>query len=291
MVSRLGASPIVGLSKSKVAEASEGIMRDDGRFAHSFVVSLDKIKPDPEQPRSHFDGEDLKDLATSMEELGLLQPIVVRKDPAPEQRRSYIIVYGERRWRAAQMLGWSEIQVLESVGNHEEKALVENMQRVNLNPIEEARGIKRLIEARGFTHERCAETLGLSRISVTELLRIITLPDEFLGEIAKGKANVSRSLLIELARLPAGDVRNGLLERALSGDLTVKMLRQARNSPDPERKQPQREPKEKPPGFENGSLDRLLSGIQSVRSGAYKMTAQEREKLQKIRELIEFTLG
>jgi ParB family transcriptional regulator, chromosome partitioning protein len=290
MVSRLGAaSPITGLSKSKVAEASAGIMSDDDRFAHTFVVPLDKIQPDPGQPRGHFDEGDLKDLSASMDELGLLQPIVVRKDPNPEQRRSYIIVYGERRWRAAKMLGWKDIQVSESTGSHEEKALVENMQRVGRNPIEEARGIQRLIQARGFTHERCAQALGLTRISVTEVLHILVLPEDFLEKVANGEANVSRSILIELARLPDGDVRSRLLEMALSGELTVKMLRQARNSSN--RPKPQRSPKERPPGFEAGSLERLLTGVQSVRSGAYKITAPEKERLQKIREEIDFILG
>jgi ParB family chromosome partitioning protein len=161
------------------------------------VVRLTEVEPNPTQPRKVFENEPLEALAESIAQHGIIQPIVVRPKDG-----MYMIVTGERRWRAARMAGLSEVPVIIIEADDRkaaELALVENLQRKDLNPVEEARAYADLIEEYSYTQEEIAKKVGRSRSSITNSLRLLDLPDAVLeklayGEILEGHAKVLLSL-------------------------------------------------------------------------------------------------
>ena len=173
------------------------------------TLRLNEIEPNREQPRKNFDDESISSLADSIKQHGILQPLLVRPYGS-----SYQIVAGERRWRAARMLGLSEVPVqVKELSDIEtmQIALIENLQRENLNPVEEAKGYSELVESFGMTQEEVAKTVGRSRSAVANSMRLLALPDEVLdmlenGDISVGHGKALLSFdddekLIEAARL------------------------------------------------------------------------------------------
>jgi ParB family chromosome partitioning protein len=162
-------------SKSRAAAAS----------SLGFTAPIEELHANRGQPRTHFDETALDELAQSIREVGVLEPILVRKRSAG----GYEIIAGERRWRAAQRAGLHEVPVfMRELGNAEafEAALIENLQREDLNPVETARGFQRLLEEHGHTQETIAKRVGKDRTSVTNVLRLLKLPASVLDRIAAG---------------------------------------------------------------------------------------------------------
>ena len=158
-------------------------------------VPMDQIKSNPYQPRTNFDEAGLKELASSIAEHGVIQPILVTTSPD-----GYTIIAGERRFKAAQMVGVDTIPAIVKEVDNESQikvALVENLQREDLNPIEEATAYKSLIDEFGFTQEKIAKTLGKSRSAVANTLRLLTLPEDIQKDLAAGDISMgqARSLL------------------------------------------------------------------------------------------------
>jgi ParB family chromosome partitioning protein len=150
-----------------------------------FTAPIEELHANRGQPRTHFDEAALEELAQSIREVGILEPILVRKRSAG----GYEIIAGERRWRAAQRAGLHEVPVfMRELGNAEafEAALIENLQREDLNPVETARGFQRLLEEHGHTQETIAKRVGKDRTSVTNVLRLLKLPASVLDRIAAG---------------------------------------------------------------------------------------------------------
>lgn len=159
-------------------------------------LRLSEIEPNKDQPRTHFDEEALQELADSITTHGLLQPIVVR----PVIGGTYQIVAGERRWRACRIAGLTTVPVIiKSLDDKQtmELALIENLQRKDLNPVEESRGYARLLKEFELTQEEVAERVGKSRSAVTNALRLLNLPDDMLNALADGRisAGHARTLL------------------------------------------------------------------------------------------------
>lgn len=152
------------------------------------TIKINDIEPRKDQPRKHFDEESIQLLADSIAIHGVLQPIIVRENS--DFPGSYEIIAGERRWRAAKMAGLSEIPVV-TVGGDDLKiaqiSLVENVQRENLNPVEEAFAYQALIERFGLTQEQLSKEVGKSRSAIANMLRLIDLPDEVLELLKEGK--------------------------------------------------------------------------------------------------------
>lgn len=181
------------------------------------MVPIEQIRPNPNQPRRSFDPDDLADLAASVREKGILQPLIVR----PTGAGGYEIVAGERRWRAAQKAQLHEIPVLiRDLDDTEvlEIAIIENIQRADLNAMEEASGYRQLMDKFGHTQEKLAEALGKSRSHIANLLRLLTLPDGVQDLVKTGdlSAGHARALItsdnpMDLARAV---VRDGLSVRA-----------------------------------------------------------------------------
>ncbi|MBV5317299.1 MAG: ParB/RepB/Spo0J family partition protein [Desulfobulbaceae bacterium] len=157
--------------------------RDEDRF---FMCDIDKISPNPHQPRSYFDGEKLEQLAASIREKGVIQPLLVTRSKG----NRYVLIAGERRLRAAKMAGCEEIPVvvMEQGSDNEglELALIENIQRHDLNPIEEAVAYARLMEEFHLTQEEVAKKVGRQRSTITNVLRLLGLPPSLRDDVAQG---------------------------------------------------------------------------------------------------------
>jgi ParB family chromosome partitioning protein len=182
-------------------------------------LPIEKIQPNPDQPRRMFSDDNLSELAASILAKGIIQPLIVRKSPKVPD--TYEIVAGERRWRAAQLAQLHELPVLVREFDDVEVlevAIIENIQRLDLNPVEEAAGYKQLMDKFGHTQEKLAEALSKSRSYIANLLRLLHLPDEVLNLLQSGalSAGHARALItsdnpVDLARQV---VSSGLSVRA-----------------------------------------------------------------------------
>jgi len=181
-------------------------------------VPVEKVHPNPEQPRRHFDAEALADLARSIGEKGIIQPLIVRA--SPDRPGEYEIVAGERRWRAAQMAKLHEVPVLlREFSDIEvlEVAIIENIQRADLNPVEEAAGYSQLMTKFGHTQEKLAEVLGKSRSHIANSVRLLNLPEEVQAHLRDGRlsAGHARALITapDAAALARKIIQKGLSVR------------------------------------------------------------------------------
>lgn len=209
-----------------------------------FHIELDKIHPNPYQPRREFDEETLKELAHSIQEYGIIQPLVVsrlrtEKDSGADVE--YQIIAGERRWRAAKLAGLPRVPVVvrkeEAPKGNLELALVENLQRSNLNPVETARAYSRLQDEFGLTQREVAQRVGKSREAVANTLRLLQLPSEIQDAIASGKIGESQARIL----LGISDIekQRRAFQELLEGKMSVRTLKEkvkdSKGGPDPEK--------------------------------------------------------
>ncbi|MBQ3138690.1 MAG: ParB/RepB/Spo0J family partition protein [Ruminococcus sp.] len=179
------------------------------------------IEPNRDQPRKHFSTESISTLADSIREHGILQPILVR----PLESGGYQIVAGERRWRAARMLGLDEVPVnIKELSDVEtmQIAIIENLQRENLNPIEEANGYNELIENYGMTQEQVGKLVGKSRSAVANAIRILALPEKILKLLENGDLTVGHAKA--LLTYDDDEMKIAIANRAAGGGMTVRQL-------------------------------------------------------------------
>ncbi|MDD5040711.1 MAG: ParB/RepB/Spo0J family partition protein [Patescibacteria group bacterium] len=181
-------------------------------------IPIGAIQPNPQQPRQHFDRPSLEDLIGSIKEHGIIQPLIVIK-----LKDGYELIAGERRLRAAKMLGLTTVPAIVRSASEQEKlelALVENVQRQNLNPIEKAYGYERLMEEFTLTQEAVAKKVGQNRATVANTLRLLTLSPEIQRAIAEGGLTEGHAKAL-LAIKDAGD-RDRLFKSIIAGGLTVR---------------------------------------------------------------------
>ena len=203
-----------GLS-ALMADVSETASTDASQSVSEQQVPIERIHPNPDQPRKRFDSAPLDDLVASIKEKGVLQPLIVR--PSSD---GYEIVAGERRWRAAQQAQLHSLPVLvRDFSDTEvlEVAIIENIQRADLNPIEEAAGYRQLMDRFGHTQERMAEALGKSRSHIANLLRLLNLPESIQTYISEGKLSAGHARALITAADP-----EGLAKKVIAGDLSVR---------------------------------------------------------------------
>ncbi len=187
------------------------------------TIDLSLIRPNPYQPRADFDEGEIKSLADSLRRQGLLQPVVVRPVPGG----LYQLVAGERRWRAAKVAGLEKIPVLVREVDDKrmlELALVENLQRRDLNPIEKARAFKQLMQLNGWTQEQLADAVGLGRPTVANFMRLLDLPAEIQEAVSRGTITMGHARAL-LAVGQRGQMLR-LLKKILEEDLSVRALEQ-----------------------------------------------------------------
>ena len=184
-------------------------------------IPIEDVHPSTAQPRKTFDGERLEELASSIRTQGIIQPLIVRTRPAG----GYELIAGERRWRAAQRAGLHEVPaVIRDVAPAQafEMALVENLQREDLNPIEEAAGYERLIAEFGYTQEKLADRVGKERSTVANSLRLLRLPDGVRGLVAQGRLSMGHARA--LLGLESPEAMERLARRTVAQDLSVRKV-------------------------------------------------------------------
>jgi ParB family chromosome partitioning protein len=205
----LPAAPIVP-STTPVAAPGERVER----------VALKRVHPCPFQPRKDFAPEALQELADSIKEQGIVQPLIVRP-----QGEGFELIAGERRWRAAQLIGLTEVPVIVREADDRavlELALIENLQRENLNAIEEAQGYARLIEEFQLRQEDAATKVGKSRVSVANALRLLKLPPDVQVQVRDGRLSVGHAKVI--LGLPGAEQQKLAAERAIKDSLNVRQV-------------------------------------------------------------------
>ena len=183
------------------------------------TLPLREIEPDPGQPRKTFDDETLAELSASIAEHGLLQPIAVRPKPSG----GYLIVAGERRWRASRMAGLTEVPVIVKDVTDEqamELALVENLQREDLDPVEEATGIRELMTRCNLTQEQAARKLGKSRSALANSLRLLSLPETVLELLKSGFITIGHAKVV--LGLPTPELQEEAAQMIADNQLNVR---------------------------------------------------------------------
>ena len=192
-------------------------------------ISISSIIRNKFQPRKNFDKEKMEELTSSIKERGIIQPIIVRK--SLDQMDKFEIIAGERRWQAAQNAGLHEVPVVEIEADNLkslEFAIVENVQRSDLNPIEEAKGYKKLIDEFNYDQEKVSKFIGKSRVHVTNCLRLLSLPDEVISLIEQNKISQGHAkVLVGLDN--AHFLARKIIEKKLSVRQTENLIRTLKN--------------------------------------------------------------
>lgn len=190
-------------------------------------VPIEQIVPNPDQPRRAFGPAELEDLANSIREKGIIQPLILRK--RPDGSAGYEIVAGERRWRAAQMVQLHAVPALIREYTDTEAleiAIIENIQRADLNPVEEAAGYRELMDRFGHTQEKMAEALGKSRSHIANMLRLLNLPDDVLGLLREGKLSAGHA-----RALVTSEDASGLAKAVVAKGLSVREVEKLAKKP------------------------------------------------------------
>jgi ParB family chromosome partitioning protein len=186
-------------------------------------IPIASIRPNPQQPREHFDEEALAALAESIREVGVLQPVLVR-----ESDDEFELIAGERRWRAARRVGLQTIPAIVRVADDAsmlQQAIVENVQREQLNPLEEAAAYQQLIEDFSFTHDEVATRVGKSRVTITNTLRLLQLPPSIQRHLKDGSLRMGHARA--LLGTPDRAFQEQLARRAVSEDMSVRAVEEA----------------------------------------------------------------
>ena len=223
MAGKKGGLGLTGLDKmfgTRSKKAPAPVIEERKAEENVGEVAVKNLRPNPYQPRTVFDPDKLKELVESVKHSGVIQPLIVRK-----KGRQYEIVAGERRWRAAREAGLSKVPVV--IRDYDdatmmEVALVENMQRSDLDPLEEARGIQNMMDALGLTQEEAARKLGKSRVAVTNALRLLKLPPEVQELVTAGKLTAGQAR--PLLGLPQAAQMVKVATQAVEGGWSARIL-------------------------------------------------------------------
>ena len=191
------------------------------------TVLVSSIRPNPFQPRKSFNDESLQSLASSVRELGVLQPLIVR--PVEGEENMYELIAGERRWRAASLAGLESVPVLVQDDVNDrlslEQAVVENLHRVDLHPLEEAAAYQQLIEEFDLTHEQVAQRVGKSRANITNTLRLLQLGD--VAQSALANSEISAGHARSLLAITDPDAQAMMVARVIKNELSVRATEEA----------------------------------------------------------------
>ena len=228
-----------GLGKGMAALLPVVSVAEDKNY---FLCPIEKIRPNPNQPRKQFAPEKLEELAASIREKGIIQPLVVTQKDG-----YYEIIAGERRWRASQKAGLRELPVVIREASEDaimELALIENIQREDLNAIEEAQAYKALVEHFGISQDEVAKRVGKNRTTVTNALRLLRLPDEIQQDVVEERMSMghARALLGLENETLIQKARHEILHRMLSVRAAEELVNRLKRGPRPEAAKPGRQP-------------------------------------------------
>ncbi len=231
----------------------DSVVQDIRSLRH---VPIEMLRPNPHNPRKHFAEEDLNALAQSLKDKGLLQPLVVR----PRTDGSFEIVAGERRWRASQRAGLHELPVLVRELDDQqtlEIALIENIQRSDLNPLEEARAYRQLLEQYSYTQQQLADAIGKSRSHIANTMRLLNLPDATLKQIETGELSAGHARALIATETP-----EELAEKIIKLKLSVRQTEDLARQTSPAG--PRRSAKDKHKDADTRALEKQLTDIMGL---------------------------
>ena len=222
---------------AKTAEAKADASSDEDRVIY---VDINDIKPNSAQPRMVFDEAKLQELAGSIKSNGVIQPLILR-----ESNNGYELVAGERRWRASRLAGLSSVPCI--IRNFDDRqnaivAIIENMQREDLNPIEEAKGLKSMTEKYGFTQEQVSSSLGRSRTYIANSIRLLKLPQDIQDYVSSGQMSAAhgRTIINIPDKVKQKEVADKIIRNDLSVRATEKLAEKIKDELRPERKKRKR---------------------------------------------------
>lgn len=218
----------LGRGLSALIPHADSFGEPDEKF---FLCPIETLEPNPLQPRQHFSSEELDEMAASVREKGILTPLLVSRTES-----GYQIIAGERRWRAAQKAGLDRVPVVVrevAPGEALELALIENIHRTDLNPIEEALAYEKLLEQTGGTHAHLAEKLGKDRSHITNLLRILSLPLDFRKDVIDGTLSMGHARVLAGLKDPSHQrtLRDKIVRQNLSVRQTESQAKKIQNPP------------------------------------------------------------
>jgi ParB family chromosome partitioning protein len=221
------------LTKKEAISISD-FLDDSGRDDNIYLIPVELIQDNPYQPRKHFDEGKLNDLAESIKEHGVIQPIVIQKEDD-----NIILVAGERRLRASKLAGLEKIPAILTKGNALEISLIENIQRENLDPFEEAEALQTMIDKYNYTQENLAKAVGKSRPSITKSLSLNKIPKEIKDKCSR--VNIPKRTLFEIARQKTEELMSSVAEKVINFDLKAEDVKKIRKGN--EKKKPKSEVK------------------------------------------------
>ncbi|WP_431855636.1 ParB/RepB/Spo0J family partition protein [Azospirillum sp.] len=260
-------------------QAKDALFGTSVDFPKLVEIDLGRIARNPDQPRKHFDPDEMEALAESIQRYGLKQPILVQETGGG----AFALVAGERRYRAHEMLGKDTIFAIITSGDSDELALVENVQRVDLDAVELAMALARLMERHGYTQEELGGIIGKSQSYVSHTLRLNALPDAIKQEYATSHRDVSRSVLVEIAWVKDEAEQLALWQRVKAGEGTVKAARTR---------------KARTPASETNTLATFFNAVRLIRRQATDVEAhrgrlddEQRSELRELRRQIDELLG
>ena len=227
-------------AQTKAAKDRKAAPEEDNRD-RVLYIDINDIKPNSAQPRIHFDEEKLQELAGSIRTNGVIQPLIVR-----EGKNGYELVAGERRWRASRLAGLKTVPCIVRDFDDRQNAIVaiiENMQREDLNPIEEARGLRSMTEKYGFTQEQISASLGRSRTYIANSIRLLKLPPEIQEYVSSGQMSAAhgRTIINIPDKAKQKEIADKIIRNDLSVRATEKLAERVKDELKPERKR--RKPK------------------------------------------------
>ena len=237
------AGPAAAKKKSSDRSSGKGAAKAAGKAAKSddgddrvLYVDINDIRPNSAQPRMHFDEDKLTELASSIKANGVIQPLIIR-----ESSTGYELVAGERRWRASRIAGLRKVPCI--VRNFDDRqnaivAIIENMQREDLNPIEEAKGLRSMTEKYGFTQEQVSASLGRSRTYIANSIRLLKLPEEIQEYVSSGQMSAAhgRTIINIPDKARQKEVADKIIRNDLSVRATEKLAERVKDELKPERK-------------------------------------------------------
>lgn len=225
-----------------------------------YLIELSKIQLNPDQPRKRIDEEKLKELAASIKKHGQLQPAVLKRTEDPE---TYVLAAGERRYRALQSLGETSIYAVVTDGDLDEIALIENVQREDLHPLELAESFQRLINKHKWNQGELGEAIGKTRIAINETLRLNVLPEDIKAECRALDTPISKIALLQIARIEDPEQQREFWDRVKTGDFTTRQLQTHRK----ERTTPKEAPK--------GGIQQAISSGRAFTNKLRGLTAKD----------------
>ncbi len=281
--------PVNRGAEVKIAAAAEtepDKKQDDAETVR--YISIHDVKPNANQPRKVFDEEKIAELAESIRENGIIQPLIVRK-----KGKTYEIVAGERRWRASVKAELKEVPCIVRDIDDEQNmllAIVENMQREDLNPLEEAEGLNQMISTYGLTQEQVSKSVGKSRPYIANSLRLLKLPDEIKELISEGRLSAGHGRALLSVEDPSRQAR--IVEMILNDGLSVRETeRLASEEPAPGRKKAGRKPKDPDVARVEADLKEALGTRVSIKrsgkKGKIEIEFFSRDELERLIEMLE----